>query len=100
MGDCRFPLTGICAPTASHLANFFFFSHFLSNSLIINKKVGSAASHCFPLLPKTCAPLLTCFPFASQVRSKIKLPYMLIAPFFSTSIQVTTVDENGQMKVL
>jgi hypothetical protein len=63
-------------------------------SLIINDDVGSFASYCFPKLRKNCALLLTYFPFASQVRSKIKLPYMLIAPFFSTSIQVTMVREN------
>jgi hypothetical protein len=41
------------------LRYFLSSSHFITNSLIINKNVGSGCASCFPLLPKNCAPFLT-----------------------------------------
>jgi hypothetical protein len=104
MCDCQFSLTGICALTASHFANFFFFSHFLSNSLIINKKVGSRASSRMlsgqAELPKTAQNLRTSSHLLPKREVNKNHHIYDCPPFYSTSIQVTTVHENRQKKVL
>jgi hypothetical protein len=61
------------------LRNFLSSSHFITNSLIINKKVGSGCASCFPLLPKTCALLLTFCALEYVVSIHI---YQSIAPNF------------------